>query len=414
MISRQELLDLAGEFGLQPQVVEKDYALGWLLASIGQHPATRDAWLFKGGTCLKKCYFETYRFSEDLDFTLRDSAQLDEAFLQGLFQELADWVHEQTGLELPPDARRVEVFDNGRGGRSAEGRIGYRGPIARGGDAPRVKLDLTDHEHVALPATRRPVHHPYSDQPAAGMEVATYAFEEVFAEKLRALAERLRPRDLYDIVHLHRRAELAPDREQLLAALRAKCAFKGIAVPTLDALQRSPLLAELQAGWSDMLAHQLPQLPPFESFWDELPAVFAWLLQDERPAMRPMLSVPTAVGLDPTWRAPALARSWASLGTRAPLEAIRFAAANRLCVELDYRNEQGRRSSRVIEPYSLRRSAAGDLLLMAVRADSGEPRSYRLERIHNATVTRRVFAPRYAVELTDGGPLPVPARVANR
>lgn len=88
MISRQELLDLSREFGLQPHVVEKDYALGWLLAAIGHHPATRDTWLFKGGTCLKKCYFETYRFSEDLDFTLRDAAHLDNAFLRTLFQEL--------------------------------------------------------------------------------------------------------------------------------------------------------------------------------------------------------------------------------------------------------------------------------------------------------------------------------------
>jgi len=30
------------------------------------------SWAFKGGTCLKKCYFETYRFSEDLDFTLTE------------------------------------------------------------------------------------------------------------------------------------------------------------------------------------------------------------------------------------------------------------------------------------------------------------------------------------------------------
>jgi predicted nucleotidyltransferase component of viral defense system len=29
--------------------------------------------IFKGGTCLKKCYFEDYRFSEDLDFTLLDT-----------------------------------------------------------------------------------------------------------------------------------------------------------------------------------------------------------------------------------------------------------------------------------------------------------------------------------------------------
>lgn len=58
MIPRQELLDLAAEFGLAPNVVEKDYALGLLLGGFGQHPDTRDAWLFKGGTCLKKCFFE--------------------------------------------------------------------------------------------------------------------------------------------------------------------------------------------------------------------------------------------------------------------------------------------------------------------------------------------------------------------
>jgi predicted nucleotidyltransferase component of viral defense system len=31
--------------------------------------ACRDSLVFKGGTCLRKCYFHDYRFSEDLDFT---------------------------------------------------------------------------------------------------------------------------------------------------------------------------------------------------------------------------------------------------------------------------------------------------------------------------------------------------------
>lgn len=401
-------MGLAREFGLQPQVVEKDYALGWLLAAFGQHPATRDTWLFKGGTCLKKCYFETYRFSEDLDFTLLDAAHLDEGFLSGLFHEVAEWVYERTGLEMPADARRVEVFDNGRGGRSAEGRLGYRGPIARAGDAPRIKLDLTDHERVVLPAARRPIHHPYSDCPVEGMEVTAYAFEEVFAEKVRALAERLRPRDLYDVVHLHRHVELEPDKGNLLRALREKCEFKGIAFPTLVELRQSPLLDELRAAWDDMLAHQLPQLPPFESFWDELPAVFAWLAEDRRREVLPGLTVAAAGELDLTWRPPAMATSWRSYGASAPLEIIRFAAANRLCVDLDYRDEKGRRSSRTIEPYSLRRTSAGYLLLMAVKADTGEARSYRVDRIQDATATNRIFNPRHAVELSNGGPVVAP------
>ena len=66
MIDRWEILDFARELALAPQIVEKDYALGWLLAGIFNHPALRSEWVFKGGTCLKKCYFETYRFSEGL------------------------------------------------------------------------------------------------------------------------------------------------------------------------------------------------------------------------------------------------------------------------------------------------------------------------------------------------------------
>ena len=95
MIDRQEILEFAGEVGLDPNVVEKDYVLGWVLAGISQHPRTRDTWLFKGGTCLKKCYFETYRFSEDLDFTLLDGLQAEEALLRATFAEIAQWVYDE-------------------------------------------------------------------------------------------------------------------------------------------------------------------------------------------------------------------------------------------------------------------------------------------------------------------------------
>jgi len=45
-----EILEFAREVGLDPNVVEKDYVLGWMTQGIGQHPRTRDTWVFKGGT----------------------------------------------------------------------------------------------------------------------------------------------------------------------------------------------------------------------------------------------------------------------------------------------------------------------------------------------------------------------------
>ena len=92
MIDKREILETASALGLLPNIVEKDYILGWLLAGINAHPDLADSWVFKGGTCLKKCYFETYRFSEDLDFTLRDESQLDDGFLRRMLSEVIAWV----------------------------------------------------------------------------------------------------------------------------------------------------------------------------------------------------------------------------------------------------------------------------------------------------------------------------------
>ena len=60
MIDRGEILEVASMRRLRPDVIEKDYVLGWVLAGIFSHPVLGPAWAFKGGTCLKKCYVETY------------------------------------------------------------------------------------------------------------------------------------------------------------------------------------------------------------------------------------------------------------------------------------------------------------------------------------------------------------------
>ena len=185
MIDKREILDIAATAGLNPHVVEKDYALGWALAGIFAHPEISDSWVFKGGTCLKKCYFETYRFSEDLDFTLTDETHLDAAFLGRVFSDVSGWVYEQTGLELPTDKQDFDVFTNSRGSISCQGKLSYRGPVSpSSGPLPRIKLDLTADEKLVMAPVRVPIFHPYSDAPDSGVEVLSYAYEEAFGEKV--------------------------------------------------------------------------------------------------------------------------------------------------------------------------------------------------------------------------------------
>lgn len=147
----------------------------------------------------------------------------------------------------------------------------------------------------------------------------------------------------------------------------------------------------------------------FDEFWQELPAVFDWM--NERTAAPALAAVPASgfgrMHMDDTWRVPAMVQAWgAEAGS---LATIRFAAANHLCVMLGYVKESGERTAPTIEPYSVRRARSRDLLLFGVKADTGEARSYRLDRIRSATVTRQSFRPRYAIELTASGPLLAPA-----
>lgn len=245
-----------------------------------------------------------------------------------------------------------------------------------------------------------------ADLPADGIHVLSYSFEEVFAEKMRALAERQRPRDLYDVVHLYRRQDLHPDRSVVRSSLARKCVFKGIPVPTYAAFSDRPERVAIEVESEQMLAHQLPACPPFEEFWQELPAVFDWLNTDVVMPTLPAIQLGREV-LDTTWRLPPMVTAW-GIGASS-LETIRFAAANRLCIQLAYTKEDGARTLPTIEPYSVRRTLAGDLLLFGVKADTGGIRSYRVDRVNAATVTRQVFRPRYAVELTASGPLNTPS-----
>jgi len=61
MIPKPEILSASKATNLLPSTVEKDYILSWVLYGISKN-AKLSEWIFKGGSCLKKCYFETYRF----------------------------------------------------------------------------------------------------------------------------------------------------------------------------------------------------------------------------------------------------------------------------------------------------------------------------------------------------------------
>ena len=273
LIDRRELNERIREWGLREEGVEKDYVIGWVLWGIGSEPRLSTSWAFKGGTCLKKCYLDTYRFSEDLDFTVLPGGPSGEAEVLPTLRGMLERVHEESGIEFLSREPRVRMRPDRR---SAEGRIYYRGP-RNAPQASRLKLDLTIAEVMVLPTIPQKIFHQYPDGLPEPATVRCYSLEEIFAEKIRALGERSSPRDLYDIVNLFRRKDLLPDSDLIRSVYAEKCQSKGLKSFTIEDLQMLPLREQLESEWGNMLARQLPELPPFVSFWEELPRVFAWL-----------------------------------------------------------------------------------------------------------------------------------------
>lgn len=383
------------KFGLPANVIEKDYVLGWLLAGIYANKNLSSKWTFKGGTCLKKCYFETYRFSEDLDFTLTDYNHLNNDFLIANFTSIAKWVYDYSGIDIPIESIKFDMYNNPRGNFSAMGKIGYRGPLQRKNSLSRIKLDLTADEILVQNPSQRTVHHPYSDVPNTGIKTLCYCYEEIFAEKTRALIERARPRDLYDVIHLYRHRsnpQLNLNHYITVKTLQDKCTYKKIILPKLQNIQNALEPNKIKAEWKDMLAHQLPALPPFEQFWEELPKLFEWIYG----AMNEIKPLPTiATSTSPY----ASTQNLSFEESLAPLETIKFAAVNHLCIEITYIKENASQQNYLIEPYSLRRSKNGRIILYAVKHSSGDVRAFRLDRIQSANTSTTTFTPKFSVEI---------------
>jgi predicted nucleotidyltransferase component of viral defense system len=394
MIGVEEIKTLATEWGVAESIVEKNYVIGWLLWGISQDPDLNHKWVFKGGTCIKKCYLETYRFSEDLDFTVLPAGPSRPDELGPILNRIMEHVHAEAGINF---SSRPIYLKQGKYPFYTEGRIYYQGP--RNTRNPEsVVFDILSSEKLIKPPVRRSIGHSFSDDRPKQAKVLSYSLEEIFAEKIRAIGERCLSRDLYDIVFLFRENYFNQQSKLIKSILIEKCKTKGVPVPTFESIQKSPRFEELKGEWTNMLAHQLPSLPPFESFWNDLPKLFEWLEGKYLP--EELASAPLEKGEKIIWRpTPEL---WES-GRGTPIESIRFAAINYLQIELGYNG-----TKRLIEPYSLRQNQEGDLLLSAIRVVDRQSRSYRIDRIESVSITKKPFVPVYKIEFPELGTIYAP------
>ena len=400
MITKSEILELARSFSLQPTTVQKDYVLSWVLRAISNN-SHLSKWVFKGGTCLKKCYFETYRFSEDLDFTVPSNLTISSELINEYLESTISWIEENSGLTFPRQDWKIEEYKNPRGKASYQVKISYRGPlIGAPKSLPRLKFDITQDERLVDTPQLRSVYHSFSDEFNPIPQILSYSIDEILAEKSRALFERNgRARDVYDVINISRnfREKINPENAKRIAI--AKFDFKKIASPTVRQILDSIDTETLKANWNHQLAHQISNLPPIENFTDELEDAIAWWLEPEvaKPVPEP---IPRVGGQ----RIPRkfFPTKGVRTGAALALDTIRRAAHNRQCVMILYHGH-----NRLVEPYSLRYSATGNKLLYVHEIEKdgkrstkiNHPTAYHSHEIDSVSISSKTFTPKWEVEL---------------
>jgi predicted nucleotidyltransferase component of viral defense system len=286
---RLRIRDAARSQGIPQDVIEKDYALSYILAGIYSNRGLGSSLVFKGGTALKKLYFGEYRFSEDLDFSANESPMGER-----LESSLRDAVDEARRLMSAHGPFTVQIE-----------RYLEREPHPHAQDAftirvrfpwhpvplCRIKVEVTHDEPILLGPRQRRLLHGYDEE--LRCDVYCYSLEEIVAEKLRTLLQthqklvargwnRPRARDYYDLWRILLDFNEELDKGLIGRILEHKNAHRGVSLLSLNDLFTHELVSEASRHWNSNLGPFVVELPAFDMVMERLKTVLPELLPELR------------------------------------------------------------------------------------------------------------------------------------
>ena len=273
MIKAREIRTFSEKFGVPARTIDKDWVLGHILSGIFRSSYFQDNLLFKGGTCLRKCYFENYRFSEDLDFT---SIHVEKKTLLSNLKKVVQKAALETDILFGNVQIESKMFKNSL--------YAYKCLIPFwGADHPKnknappenrwgasVKLDFTIHEIICLQKAKKRIIHPYSDS-LPNVLIPCYSMEEIVSEKLRAILQRnyAAPRDYYDLWYIITQIDRI-NWIEISSAFKTKCAFKNISFNSVQDFFVKSKMISCKKEWEHSLNHHMKILPCFDSIVADL------------------------------------------------------------------------------------------------------------------------------------------------
>lgn len=251
-------------------IVEKDYALSYLLAAINQADGLGENLVLKGGTALKKLYFADYRFSEDLDYSTRVMGPIKQidSLMEIVVHAMGEMLNERGPFQVELEPLVLKYAHPGDQ-KAYFVRVQFpeqRRPLCR------LKVEITVDEPILKPVEIRPVLHGFAED--MDVRIPVYSLAEITTEKLRALLQskaRLQERgwgasrvcrDYYDLWNLLQIPDLkSPD---LIPLLNQKCVIRDVSYTSPNDFVSKDLFTVARNDWAQQLLPFVQDAPPAE------------------------------------------------------------------------------------------------------------------------------------------------------
>jgi len=135
-------------------LIEKDLILHQILLDLSKDDFFSQSFLFKGGTCLIKCYFGYLRFSEDIDFTWKDqhvftgmSQKKIRSYLSKVIDKtgaLFENIAKNKGLDFTCEKDNADYMELGGGNKTCTLKIWYDSEILKLRSFLKVQINFVE------------------------------------------------------------------------------------------------------------------------------------------------------------------------------------------------------------------------------------------------------------------------------
>lgn len=275
---------------LRQDTIEQDYILTWLLKGLVEHPKVKETFVFKGGTALKKCFFGTYRFSEDLDFTALDTAPAGDALeevVREVCQKVEGGIQEYANISIICERyTEKQPHPSGQEAFTIKGQFPWQREHLR-----KVMVEITRSEELLFTPERRPLLHDYEEDISA--QILCYTLEEIVLEKLRAILQqtqklherswtRSRARDYYDLWRIFGVNKSLLSLKDFVPLLKKKCLPKGVDFEGAGDFMAPEMLSRVRQDWKSWLAPLIADCPPIDQVLEDLEGFLIKAFKDGR------------------------------------------------------------------------------------------------------------------------------------